>query len=128
MKTFKQLTVGDEFYIVYSGSTKYQTEVVKEVYEEKFRYQPSETMLRFDKPSAELPKNYYNNHRYATVDKSKAIRFCKAQLMKELNLLISAAKKSISEVSKFKLEHFELLNHDWTEKQINILEDQENSL
>lgn len=66
---------------------------------------------------------YSNGQRkfYFTI-KSDAMRFCKSHLMKNLFDRINAAKEAIEEVKKFRSENFELLTHEWTERNIVKLE------
>lgn len=56
------------------------------------------------------------------VNETDAIRYAKSNLMKELFSKIEIAKKAIDDVKSFRYKNHELLNHDWTEMQINKLE------
>lgn len=49
-------------------------------------------------------------------------RYCKAQMMKTLFSMIEVVKVGIQSVKQFREENMELLNHEWTERQINKLE------
>lgn len=123
MKTFKELTVGDKFFKAIEASMKYETFEVGRVDSDSIEYNYSDKIKRIDKPSFKMEANYYNNYRqYLFTQESDAIRYCKAQMMKTLFNTIEAAKKSIQSVYNLRNENYELLNHEWTEKQINLLE------
>ena len=126
MKTFKQLTVGDPIYFVKKGYSSFKIEYVSEVksYEIYINYS---YVKREDKTRLVNDDKYGSTYLLFTV-KSEAIRYCKSRMMKDLFSLIDSAKKAINNVKEFRQNNYELLNHNWTEEQINILEKQERNL
>lgn len=128
MKTFDQLTVGDKFYRVYKGQMKYDVKEVEkvEVKEITYGYSSDDKIPRFKTDSQEYGSySRYSSHKsmylYFTKE-TDAIRYCKAQMMKNLFILIDGAQRSIDAVKQFKVDNLELLNHTWTEEQIRKLE------
>lgn len=125
MKTFKQLTVGDKIFVCDEGSMKYDTKEVTKIERDKFFYTYSGEEKRIDKYSVRLSENWnHNKARYLFTVETMAIRYCKAQMMKTLFSKIESVRDALKSVRDFRQEHFELLNHNWTEQQINILERQ----
>ncbi|HEY1044973.1 MAG TPA: hypothetical protein VGF79_00945 [Bacteroidia bacterium] len=104
---------------------KYESITIYKVDSEKL-YLPSDEKIPRKINSGEVVieySRYSDNKRvFYFVKESEAIRYCKAQMMKELFTKIKNAKSSIQSVKDFRNEHFELLNHDWTELQIQKLE------
>lgn len=126
-KTFKQLTVGDVFYRVIDESMTYEKHEAKEVYHNSIVYgysykctRPNETRFKEEVSSGYSTKYTY----YYFTSEADAIRFCKTRLMKTLFNKIESAKREVEKIKAFKLEHLELLNHEWTEEQIDKLERQ----
>lgn len=125
MKNFNQLTVGDYFYSVYHENMKYEKQEVQKVDSADIHFTYSKTIPRFkDKEGIKREYSRFNDgHKnYYFTSEADAIRFCKARLMKNLFNIIESAKRNIKSLREFRLEHWELLNHQWTETQINILE------
>lgn len=130
MKTFDQLTPGEFFFKVYGDAMTYTKEEVKKCDQTDLEYGYSEKKIpRFKLPSAEMEvkkDSYYS--RYAKdsvfffVNEADAIRLCKARMMKHLFAKIESAKRAIESVKDFRKEHWELLNHKWTDEQIQKLE------
>lgn len=95
----------------------YTEEVVHEVEKEKVSYNTySDPLIRINKTSQEIDgAAWFSN-------KPDAIRYAKAQMIKRLHIKINEAKKSIERVKDFRKEHYDKLNLDWTDKEINKLE------
>lgn len=129
MKNFSQLTVGDEIYRV--RKEKMQVDCIKiNKVDEKYIYFDYDKKIERFKTMCEFV-NEYNRFSerdlfyYFTI-KTEAIRYAKTFLMKELFAKIKSAKDAINEIKEFRCNNYELLNHDWTEKQIRMLENQLN--
>lgn len=126
MKTFNQLTVGDVFYHVYSTEMEYRKEAVTKVDNSDIHYGYSTGKIPRFKDNNGVTQEYSRygdgTKRFYFVNEADAIRFCKARMMKTLFGKINSAKAAINEVKKFREKHYELLNHQWTQAQINILE------
>lgn len=60
-------------------------------------------------------------HRFY-LKKSDAIRYCKAQMFKRLKSLENSAKISITSLKKFKEDNWDLLQNDYTERNIMEIE------
>lgn len=76
----------------------------------------------FNSKTATLESRYSAGlKKFLFTSEADAARYCKAQMMKNLFGLIKTAKDRIKDVEQFRLKNFELLNHQWTEEQINNL-------
>jgi hypothetical protein len=125
MKTFAQLTVGDAFFEVYDTQMKYTEKVVQMVDSSEIQFGYSYKIPRLSDRSGIIKTgSRYSGgaSTYYFVSEADAKRFCKARMMKYLFSLVEQAKKSIQDIKDFRIEHSELLNHEWTERQINKLE------
>ena len=128
MKTFAQLTVGDTFYRVYHHQMKYEIKEVSAVstIEITYGYSSDDKIPRFNTAISDHAEwtrfaSQKSLYRYFTSEYD-AIRYCKAQMMKNLFNLIEDAKESIEKIKKFRSENYELLNHEWTDLKIRELE------
>ena len=121
MKTFQQLTVGDSFYKVLQNDNKYSVEEVTKVDAQELFFKYSNRLTRKETTRIKIEGDYHQVFIYFTSE-VEAVRYCKAQMMKKLFSLIDSAKRSITAIHEYRKENFELLNHEWTEKQINLLE------
>lgn len=125
MKKFNQLTVGDIFYSVYKDSMIYQTHEIDTITFKTITFKYNKSIPRFDESNG-FDREYsrYNDgsKTYYFTNECDAIRFCKARMMKNIFRLIKKAEECIADIKDFRNEHFELLNHKWTEQQINKLE------
>lgn len=121
MKTFKQLTVGDAIFICDEGSMKYEKKEIYRVESKEVTFDYNDKVERLEVKAVKW-ESYYNKRRYLFTMESDAIRYCRAQLFKVLQSRIKTVKNAMSEVYKLREENFDRLNHDWTDRQINILE------
>jgi len=118
-KTLKELTAGDTLYKCVINSCDYVKITVRGVYENELQYGHG-----YDE-KIERSKEYSKKVRDTFIlftNEVDAIRYSKAQMMKVLFEKIEEAKKAIKNIKDFRLKNFELLNHSWTDKQINLLE------
>ncbi len=121
-KTFAQLTAGDKIYECQVGSMEYSVKTIDKVDSTTIHFGYGSSLPRSQEKVSEKGETYYNKATRYFTHESMAIRYCKAQMMKHLFSLIDGAKKSIKAVHDFRGKNIELLNHQWTEEQINILE------
>lgn len=119
-KTFKQLTVGDVFYYVIKHRNEFNELTVLRVEPDELSYGYNYDD-RIKRPSEYVLKS--GNYYYFT-SKEDVIRYCKAQTVKTLIGMINKAKESIKEVREFKLKNYEILNKDWMEYELTLLENQ----
>lgn len=126
MKTLNDISVGDIFYFCISGDTN-----IKEVVLTSSITKKNKNLIEFyidhEKLESDQNKTYLlldKGHRkyYYFVNKTDAIRYAKAQTIKELFRLIDDAKKAINRVKDFRLNHWEDLNEKYTERHIILLE------
>ncbi len=123
MKTFNQLTVGDVIYKAYLERMDYKEYPICKIEDNTITYDYRETIPRWKEATKEVIARYRSESSYVVfANKTDAMRYCKAQMMKELFRKIEAAKKDIEEIKEFRKEHYELLNHEWTENKIHELE------
>lgn len=114
-KTFEQLTVGDKVYMAWIGGVVYDSCEVMKVEAGEIRFNHS-TFKRFDSFGIK------DSNRMYYTSESDIIRYCKGQSIKHINSLIDSAKKTIQAIKDFKESHYDSLNINWTESEINKLE------
>jgi hypothetical protein len=125
-KTLRQLTAGDNLFKVLVNSNNYSKITVRSVDSADLSYGSgyAEYFKRID----DFYIKHTDNKTYLFFSNEvDVIRYCKSQLMKVLFSKIEDAKNAINIVKDLRLNNFELLNHDWTENQINLLERQINN-
>ena len=110
MKTFSQLTVGDRFFEVYKNKITYQTLEVSKVDGSDIYYGYAGGKIpRFNKARGENAEwtRYPSDKRtyFYFTEESEVRRYCKAQMMKELNSLIESAKKKIEKEKQIVLSN-----------------------
>lgn len=122
--TFDRLTVGDKIYVCHGGSTSYETKEVNYVETNQFKYGYSDACPRVKGESKTELTGYYMPKQGLRIfcNEVDAMRYCKAQMMKELFSKIKYAKDAVKAIHDFRAKHFELLNHNWTELQLQKLE------
>lgn len=122
-KTFAQLTVGDKIYLCREGSMEYQTEPIKKVEGDEIFFKYNDRLKRFKDNNVSWSISWRDDPQYRIfTHEPDAMRYAKAQMMKVLFGKIKSAKNYIEDVKKFRIEHAELLNHQWTIEEINKLE------
>lgn len=119
--------------IIIHTETRNQWDKVTSHYKLKWDSKDSWSFLGHYNYSNEIPRyneaqkaieGRYRNDRSFNIFTSlpDAQRFAKAQMMKNLFALIDSAKNKIEQIKEFRSQHFELLNHVWTEDKIQELE------
>lgn len=98
-KTFKELTVGDVFYRVYKDRTELMESTVEKVETNTLSYNYGDKLDRLDYHSVKDKTHYY------FTSKEDAVRYCKAQTVKELIGMIKTAKGYIERVRQYKLDN-----------------------
>jgi hypothetical protein len=124
-KTFNDLKYNDTIWSVYEGSIKIYEHKVSVLDSGAIRLNIGDGVFSRQYVADKCyykDKSIHNITRIYFCNQADAIRYAKAQLFKELNTKIQQAQEAIKQVVKFKYEHLELLNHQWTEEQINKLE------
>lgn len=125
-KTFAQLVPDDKIYVAIKNAIKYSAENIREVHHNEIKYGYGMTVPRHKTDVADVVRqdrySYSESHYRIFANEVDAIRYCKAQMMKHLFFLIKGAKNGIEAVKNFRQENYELLNHSWTEEQIQKME------
>jgi len=121
-KTFNQLTVGDFIYEVYMNDMSYKKMEINKVDSKLIYFDYSKHIPRHVGETQEATHSYKGSNYFYFTHEPDVIRFCKARMMKNLFSKIDSAKNAINHVIKFREENHELLNHDWTDNEINKLE------
>ena len=121
-KTFKELTVGDVFYRVrrYKNEFSELSIIRVDMGELNFGFGSADRIGRCDQYYLKTDNYYY------FTSKEDVINYCKRQSVKILIDMIRKAKESIKEIRDFKLENYDILNKDWMEYEITLLEKQIN--
>lgn len=118
-KTFEKLLPKDYVYKCREGDIKYLPEIVYSAHNDTIKYgrYGNDRLPRINKTSY---KDNYGKVWFS--HEPDAIRYAKAQLMKQLHLKIKKAKESIQELKDFRNKHYDKLNLDWTDVEIIKLE------
>lgn len=122
MKTFNQLSIDDKIFVANVDSYRYEEKNIVKITSEYFTYYYDSNEYRLAFKYIRDKKIYKESREIFFANKTDAIRYCKAQMMKELFNLVESAHKEIEKIKKFRLDNIQLLNHDWTDSQINKLE------
>lgn len=126
MKTFKELSIIDPIFIVYGLGDEYKSISITTIKPDSVRaYDYSIEGEDLDKTRIEKRGSFYNNsvvHLFTY--EPDAIRYCKANLLRSLREKISAARVAFNSVKEFRKKHYDQLNKDYLDIEINKLENQ----
>ena len=121
-KTFKELTVGDHVFSANGGSSEYKKEHVSSVSGSELKIGYND-LKRSDLSIIKKTGSYHSETIYST-NESQIVRYCKSQLMKDMNSKILDVHNKLKKVQEFKLKNWDLLNNQYTETAIMELEKQ----
>lgn len=125
MKTFNQLTAGDSIFKAYKETMKFDKIVIQQVTIDNIIADYGTKIPRHKESQAQTVEySRYSDDRRVIwfANETDAMRYCQAQMMKVLFSKIAGAKQAIKDIVDFRHENFQLLNHDWTDREINKLE------
>lgn len=127
MKKFKDFKIGDNIYFAKVGSIEYSSESIDNIQRGYFLFEYGRLAVPDKLRSKRIIKHKENNYSPPALyfaNESDAIRYCKAQMIKELHRLIDTANEAIQKVKNFRKRNYHLLNKDWTEREILRLENE----
>ena len=127
MKRFKDFKIGDNIYFAPVGSIYYSSKSVDTIKRDIFSFKYGILTVPDKLRQKSIIKHKENNYSPQTLyfaNESDAIRYCKAQMIKELHRLIDTANEAIKKVKNFRNRNYHLLNKNWTEMEILRLENE----
>src|SRR6185369_16476600 len=119
-----QLKIDDFIYVAHVDSYIYEKKNIISITSSDFTYYYPSSDYRFQLKDIRDKMIHRNSRNIFFANEVDAIRYCKAQMMKELFKRIEMAKKAIDNIKALRLENFQLLNHEWTDSEIIKLEKQ----
>ena len=128
MIRFIDKKIGDEYYSCGDGSTSFKTHIIDNISKHKMDTDISINSKRASLNAEDVLKTrvrvsgYYHESAIIFANKSEAIRFTRAQALREFNKLKEDAHKSIEKVKNFRKQYWEQLNKEWIDKHIEEIE------
>lgn len=129
MKTFEELSIKDKIYYCTPDNYEYNSRYVSSINSERISTgigNGGSGYYQIEKPAFSLKRvrlhGYYHNVILIFANESECIRYCKAQLIKEVYRRISKVKEAIDSIKQLRKDNYDRLNYEWLEDQIIKLE------